>query len=37
MVIKKKGIIFQGFRGGPTFSRGGGPNASFYRNRLSPL
>ena len=24
MVISKKTIIFQGFRGGPTFSRGGG-------------
>ena len=23
MVISKKTIIFQGFRGGPTFSRGG--------------
>ena len=23
MVISKKSIIFQGFRGGPTFSRGG--------------
>ena len=40
MVISKKIIIFQGFRGGPTFSRGGGgsnfskggPNANFYRN-----
>ena len=38
MVISKKTIIFQGFRGGPTFSRGGpafsrgGPNANFYRN-----
>ena len=26
-------IISQGFRGGPTFSRGGGcPNTNFYRN-----
>ena len=41
MVISKKSIIFQGFRGsnifqgggGPTFSgRGGGPSANFYRN-----
>ena len=24
MVISKKTIIFKGFRGGPTFSRGGG-------------
>ena len=42
MVISKKTIIFQGFRGGPTFSRkgggggggggGGAPNANFYRN-----
>ena len=24
MVISKKTIVFQGFRGGPTFSRGGG-------------
>ena len=43
MVISKKTIIFQGFRGVPTFSRGsnffqgrggggGGPNANFYRN-----
>ena len=24
--ISKKSIIFQGFRGGPTFSRGGGSN-----------
>ena len=41
MVISKKTITFQGFRGGsnifqgggggPTFSRGG-PNANFYRN-----
>ena len=28
MVISKKTIIFQGFRGGPTFSRGGGSNFS---------
>ena len=29
MVISKKTIIFQGFRGGPTFSRGwGGPTFS---------
>ena len=33
----KKTILFQGFRGDPTFSRdfhlflGGGPNAYFYR------
>ena len=44
MVISKKTIIFKGFRGGPTFSRGGGgggwqlfprgggPMANFYRN-----
>ena len=40
MVISKKSIIFQGFRGGPTFSMagatfsrdGGGLNANFYRN-----
>ena len=42
MVISKKTIIFQGFRGsnifqgggGPNFSRGGGgvPSANFYRN-----
>ena len=39
MVISKKTILFQGFRGSPTFSRGGGgggvqrgPNANFYRN-----
>ena len=29
MVISKKTIIFQGFRGVSTFSRGGGPN--FFR------
>ena len=37
MVISKKTILFQGFRGSPTFSREGGgvqrgPNAYFYRN-----
>ena len=41
MVISKKTIIFKGFRGGPTFSRGegnffhgggGGPMGTFYRN-----
>ena len=41
MVISKKTIIFQGFRGVPIFSRGdptcprgggGGPNANFYGN-----
>ena len=40
MVISKKTIIFQGFRGVTTFSRGGGGvqlfqgglNANFYRN-----
>ena len=42
MVISKKSIIFQGFRGsnifqggggGPNFSRGGGgPSSNFYRN-----
>ena len=36
MVISKKTILFQGFRGSPTFSRGGGvqrgPNAYFFRN-----
>ena len=43
MVISKKTIIFQGFRGVPIFSRGGGgsnlfqgrgggPNAYFYGN-----
>ena len=26
MVIQKKNIIFQGFRGDPTFARGGGSN-----------
>ena len=39
-LLQKKIILFQGFRGGPTFSRGaqlipggdGGPNANFYRN-----
>ena len=34
MVISKKTIIFQGFRGGggegPTFSGGGGPNAIHF-------
>ena len=38
--ITEKTILFQGSRGGPTFSRGGGgptfsrgdPNANFYRN-----
>ena len=36
MVSSKKTILFQGFRGSPTFSREGGvqrgPNAYFYRN-----
>ena len=32
MVISKKTIIFQEGGGGPTCSRGGGPNANFYRN-----
>ena len=38
MVVSKKTIIFQGFRGVPIFSRGdptcprGGPNANFYGN-----
>ena len=38
MVISKKTIIVQGFREGPTFTRGGptffkgDPNANFYRN-----
>ena len=40
MVISKKSIIFQGFRGsnifqgggGSTFSGRGGPSANFYRN-----
>ena len=37
MVISKKTILFQGFRGSPTFSREGGgvqrgQNAYFYRN-----
>ena len=40
MVISKKTIIFKCFRGGPTFSRGGGnffhggggPMGNFYRN-----
>ena len=38
MVISKKTIIFQGFRGGQYFPEGvqlfpgGGPNANFYRN-----
>ena len=44
MVISKKTIFFQGFRGGSTFSRGGGvqlfpggggQNANFYRNSYS--
>ena len=45
MVISKKTIIFQGFRGGPTFSRGGGgcprfsrgggPNANFYKTHIT--
>ena len=36
--ITEKTILFQGSRGGPSFSRvsnffqGGGPNANFYRN-----
>ena len=35
--MTEKTILFQGSRGGPTFSRGsnffqGGPNANFYRN-----
>ena len=29
MVISKKTIIFKGFRGGPTFSRGGGGGQLF--------
>ena len=34
----KENQIFQKFQRGPTFSRGGGgPNASFYRNCLSPI
>ena len=40
--ITEKTILFQGFRGGPTFSRGsiffpggGGPNANFYRNQYN--
>ena len=32
MVISKKTILFKGFRGGPTFSRGGG-GATFSRGR----
>ena len=43
MVISKKTIIFQDFRGVPIFSRGGsnlfqgggGPNANFYGNRYN--
>ena len=31
MVISKKTIIFKGFRGGPTFSRGGGEGNFFHR------
>ena len=31
MVISKKTIIFQGFRGGPTFSRGGGGGPTFSK------
>ena len=29
--ISKKTIIFQGSRGGPTFSRGGGGGSNFFR------
>ena len=34
VLLPVKTILFQGSRGGPTFSRGrgGGPNAYFYRN-----
>ena len=31
MVISKKNIIFQGFRGGPTFSRGGGGGSNIFQ------
>ena len=31
MVISKKTIIFPGFRGGPTFSRGGGGGYNFFQ------
>ena len=30
-LISKKTIIFQGSRGGPTFSRGGGGGVNFFR------
>ena len=30
MVISKKTIILKGFRGGPTFSRGGGGGNFFH-------
>ena len=35
MVISKKTIIFQGFRGGPTFSRGGGGGSNFFQIIIS--
>ena len=32
VLLQKKLCFFQGIRGGPTFSGGGGgPNANFYR------
>ena len=31
MVISKKTILFKGFRGGPTFSRGGGGGGNFFQ------
>ena len=46
MVISNQTIIFQGFRGGPTFFReggssislgGGGQNANFYRTRYNVI
>ena len=42
MIISKKTIIFQGFRGGPTFSRwgptfstGGGGGSNFFKGGLN--
>ena len=37
MVISKKTSIFKGFRGGPTFSRGGGGNFSRGGGRVQWL
>ena len=35
MVISKKTIIFQGFRGGPVQLFPWGPNANFYRTHIT--